>query len=212
MILEVKTRDVLGKKVKMLRREGFVPGEVYGRGMENIHVAVPEKAFAKVWKEAGENTVVTLKPGADEFPVLISDVVFDHISGRPLSVDFRRVQKGEKIRTHVPIVLSGASPAEHEGLTVMQTLQELEIESLPTDIPHEFAVDVSTLTEAGQGVSVKDLSVPKNVKVLTDEHTVIVTVAEKQKEEEPAAPPAPEEGEKTEASPAESATEEKKSE
>lgn len=212
MVLEAKTREVLGKKVNALRREGLVPGEMYGRGTENMHVAVPEKAFAKVWKEAGENTVVSLKlapPAGGEFPVLIGDVSLDHITGRPLTVDFRRVQKGEKMTVHVPVVLKGESPAEKEGLTVMQTLQEVEVESLPENIPHEFAVDVSSLAEAGQSISVKDLPAMKNAEILTDEHTVIVTVAEKQKEEEVAPPPAPEEGAAPEAAPAESATEEK---
>ncbi len=189
MELEVKTRDILGKKVSALRRDGFVPGEVYGRGMKNIHISVPEKALVKIWKQAGENTVVSLRLGADELSALISDMVLDHLTQRPLTVDFRCVQKGEKVIVHVPVVLHGESPAEKEGLTVMHILHEIEIESLPTDIPHEFTVDISSLVEAGQSISVEDLKIPKNVDVLTEKQSVIVIVSEQQKEEEIAPPP-----------------------
>lgn len=199
MQLEAKIRTVFGKKVSSLRREGFVPGEIYGRGMENMHVSVSEKELLKVWKRAGENTVVTLKldskAGEEEMPTLISDISLDPLSHRPRAVDFRRVQKGEKIRVHVPIVLSGTSPATKEGLNILQTLSEIEIETLPSEIPHEFSVDISGLSNIGDGVSVKDISLPKGVKALTDEDTVIVTVSEPQKEEPLKAPESPVEGE-----------------
>lgn len=186
MVLEVKTRETFGKKVNALRKEGFVPGEVYGHGAENIHISVSEKELLKTWKEAGENTVVTLKldsPAGGEFSVLIAGVSLDHITGRPLTVDFRLVKKGEKMTVHVPVILSGQSPAEKEGLTIMQTLQEIEVESLPENIPHEFSVNVSPLAETGQSISVKDLIIPKGVEILTDKQTVIVTVAEPEEEE-----------------------------
>ena len=197
MQLEAKTRTVFGKKVSSLRREGFIPGEIYGHGTENMHVSVSEKELLKVWKEAHENTIVTLSLENEKFPVLISEIEFTRLTQRPLTVDFRKVQKGEKIKVYVPIALKGSSLAEKEGLNVMQTLSEVEIETLPTDIPHEFSVDVSALSEVGQIISVNDLSLPKGVKLLAEEHTVIVTVTEKQKEEPIAPPPVAESAEET---------------
>jgi large subunit ribosomal protein L25 len=191
MELTAQKRTAFGKKTNALRKSGLVPGEVYGHGMENIHVSVSDKEFAKLWKQAGENTIVSLKIDKDVMPVLIADVSFDPLTHNPHAVDFRRVQKGEKIHVYVPIVRTGESPAEKEGLNVMQILAELEIETVPSDIPHEFQIDISSLAEAGQSIAVKDISLPKTVKALLDDHTVIFTVTEPQKEEE-TPPPATE--------------------
>src|SRR3989344_2306614 len=188
MELTVQARTAFGKKTNSLRKSSFVPGEIYGRGAENTHVSVPEKDLVKIWKQAGENTVVTLKMEKETISVLIADIAMHPLTQRLRAVDFRRVQKGEKIRVHVPIVLARESPAVKEGLNILQTLNELEVETLPSDIPHEFSVDISGLLNIGDGLSVKDLMLPKGVKALADENTVIVTVSEPQKEEPLKAP------------------------
>lgn len=205
MELIAKNREQFGKKVGALRREGFVPAEMYGHGTKNAHIAVEEKAFLKIFRTAGKNSLVTVKLDAKEVPVLIADVHMDHISGKPLAVDFLVVDKNEAVTAEVPIVLAGEAPAAKEGLNVIQTLQELEIESLPGSIPHEFSVDISKLENSEHHIAVRDITVPKGVKVLTPPETIVVAVTEQEKEEEAASPaPAeaetPPEAEKTEAS------------
>lgn len=203
MELIAKNREQFGKKVGPLRKEGFIPAEMYGRGMENSHIAIEEKAFLKIYRAAGKNSLITIKLGAKETPVLVADVHMDHISAKPLAVDFLIVNKNEVVTAGVPIVLVGEAPAAKEGLNVIQILQELEIESLPGSIPHEFSVDISKLENSEQHIAVQDIAVPKGVKVLVPPETIVVAVTEQEKETESAPAPTPEapapaEAEKTE--------------
>ncbi|MBU6142268.1 50S ribosomal protein L25 [Patescibacteria group bacterium] len=185
MDLSVQKRDTVGRNVKALREQGLVPGELYGKGLENIHVAVPAKEFKKVFKEAGENTVVTVLLNENKYPVLIHDVSYDRLTDEVASVDLYQVRMDEKLRVAVPIEFIGVSLAVKEkGGVLVKPLQELEVEALPLDIPHNLTADISVITEIGQSVHVKDLAVPKTVRVLVDADAVVATVTAKVTEEE----------------------------
>ncbi len=185
MELLVQERTVLGKKTKSLRKEGFVPAELFGHGIKNRHLSVSLKEFTKTYKEAGENTVITLADEQGEkFSVLISDVILDHLSGNIIAVDFHHIRKGEKIQTKVPIEFIGEAPATKKGLVLVKVLDEVEIEALPEHIPHRFEVELSGLKEEGQGIAIHDLKIGKEVKLITPSDTIIVTVTELAKEEE----------------------------
>ncbi len=185
MELMVQKRNILGKKVNSLRKQGLIPAELYGKGAENLHLSVPAKDFKKAYKEAGENTIINIVVGNSKYPVLINDVSFDALSGDIQSVDFYRIRMDEKINVNVPLEFIGTSPAvkEKNGILV-KSLQEVEVETLPADIPHEFKVDLSKLAEIGQSLYVRDLVIPKNVKVQVDLGTVIVTATAQMTEEE----------------------------
>lgn len=193
MELEIKTRTVFGKKLTTLRNEGLVPAEVYGHGTENIHAAVDAKAFLKVYRAAGENTVITLLHDGKKIPALIVEVSVHPLSGKPTTIDFHKIRMDEKIRTHVPIVLDGKNIAKENGFDLLQTTFECEIEVLPTSIPHEFKADISKLANLGESVQIKDLAIPTGVKVLTTPDTIIATVTEKPEEEIVEKPASPEE-------------------
>lgn len=213
MELKTQTRTIFGKKVKQLRSNGLIPAEVFGHGFKNDHVSVPTKEFSKIFKEAGENTIVNLiNEKGEKTPVIINDVAHDHIKNVILSVDFHRIRMDEKIQAKVPVELLGDAPAVKKGFMVVKVLNEIEVEALPANIPHRYEIDIAHLEEPGQGVYVKDLKVSANVKILAHAESAIVTVAETAKEEsETAAAPAPVEGEaKTEAPVAEKKAEEKK--
>ena len=201
MDLAVQTRAILGKKVKRLRKQGLVPAELYGRGLQNTHLAVTDKDFNKVFKQAGENTVVNLiinneiaTPPAERggrndeegrVAVLISGVTRHPVNDSVESVDFYQVRLDEKLKTKVPVSFTGESAAvKHQGGILIKAMPEIEVEALPNDIPQSFVVDLSKLAELNQSFYVRDLIVSDKVKILVDKKGVIVTVKPQMTEEE----------------------------
>lgn len=182
MELAVKKREHFGKRVNALRREGAIPAELYGRGLANLHLSVPAKEFAKLFKEAGTNTVVTLVVGVEKRPALIHEVARDPLTGDPAHIDFYQVRMDEKIRARVPLAFTGEAPAvKAKGAVVNKAMTEIEVEALPQDLPHSFIVDLSSLGDVNESIYVCDLDVPRGVKVLADADTAVAT----------ATPPAP---------------------
>lgn len=189
MELVAQKRDILGKKVKNLREQGLVPAEVYGGGVENAHIVVSAKEFNKVFKQAGENTIISLSIDGKEQKALIHDVDFDALTEAPIHADFRAIRMDEKLRVHIPVRFTGESAAVKNGGVLVKAMQELEVESLPADLPHEFSVDLSVLVELGNSIHVSDLVVPKGVEILAESEAVIVTVTAQVEEEEVVAAP-----------------------
>jgi len=184
MELQVQKREILGKQVKSLREQGLIPAELYGHGLENIHLSVPAKEFSKVFKEAGESTIISLNFESKKVPVLIYEVSVDPLSDKIIHIDFYAVKMDEKITTSIPLEFIGESPAvkEREG-TLVKTMQALEIRALPADLPRSFEVKLDAMTEIGMSIHVKDLDIPKGVEILVEPETVIATIVEKAKEE-----------------------------
>jgi large subunit ribosomal protein L25 len=191
MELKTQTRTIFGKRTKNLRKAGLIPGEVFGHGTINEHVSVAAKDFKKMFKEAGETTVINLvdEKGA-KIPAIIADVIYNHLTDAILAVDFHRIRLDEKLEAKVPVVFTGTAPAEKTGLVLVKVTAEIEVEALPNDLPHEFSVDLSSLTNAGEGIYVKDLKISPKVRVKTPGNMAIVTVTEPRKEEV-TPPPAP---------------------
>jgi large subunit ribosomal protein L25 len=185
MELAVTNREKLGKGMNALRKEGLVPAELYGHGTENVHLSVSVKEFNKVFKEAGTSTVVTLASGKEKTPAIIHDVQHNFLSGEVDHIDFYQVRMDEAITAEVQLEFVGESKAakEHQAM-IMKTMTELEVEALPGDMPHVLTVDLSLLDEIGKSVHVKDIVVPKGVKVLVDAETVVATATPPTKEEE----------------------------
>lgn len=192
MNLEVQIRDEKGRRVKDLRQQGLIPAELYGKGIENMHLAVKSKDFKNVFKEAGESSIINIvisdKNKKEEIPVLIHDIQKDYLTDDIIHIDFYRVRMDEKIRTHIPLEFIGESPAvKNYGGILNKSMLEIEVEALPKDLPHNIPVDISQIKELDQSIYVKDLSIPKNVKILVDPETVIATVS-LPKEEVPSEP------------------------
>lgn len=189
LTLTAEERTTLGKKVKLLRTGGILPGNVYGKGIASRAVAVAERAFKDTLKIAGETGVVYLSIEGEEGPrpVLIHGVQVHPVTGALTHVDFYQVNLKEKTTANVPVVLTGENELEKigEGL-ILQTLSEIEVEALPTDIPHQFEVDVSKLTEVGQTFKVGDLQYDREkveVKVGQEENILVMQTAEMKEEE-----------------------------
>ncbi len=185
MELKVQNRTVFGKKTRQLRNEGFIPAEIFGRDVKNEHVSVSAKDFSKIFKEAGENTVIDLvDEKGHKTSVIVNDVAVDQMKGIVLSVDFHHIRMDEKIQAKVPIEFTGEAPATKKGLILIKVLNEIEVEALPDKIPHRFEVDISALSEPGQDILVKSLKPNPDVKILAQGEATIITVAESRKEVE----------------------------
>jgi large subunit ribosomal protein L25 len=188
MKLAAQTRTVFGKKVAALRKEGQVPGEVYGHGTENLHVAVSARDLAKALKEVGHTGIIMLGVEGKERRVLAHDWTVDTHTGEIAHVDFHAVKAGEKIKAAIAILFEGEAPAVKDGLgTLVKNLHEIEVEGLPEKIPHEAVVDLEGLAELGASVHAKDIKLPAGVELLTAEDTVVASIAEVTPEEEPQA-------------------------
>lgn len=194
--LKAEPRKLTGRKVKNLRKEGILPGNVFGKKIKSESVQVSLKDFEKTFKEVGETGLVTLLVGKSEKPVLIHNLQVNPVTDEPVHVDFLQVDLKEKVEAEVPVELTGESPVEKQSVgTVVQYINEIKVEALPGDLPEKFVVDVGNLAEVDQAVFVKDLKVDKSkVEVKNDAEEIVVKVEPPQKIEEVVAP-APAEGE-----------------
>ncbi len=185
--LKANNREITGKKVKGLRRTDFVPAIVYGKKVKPQTLMVDKKEFDKVYKEAGENALVELETESGKEKVLIVDIQRDPVTYDYLHVDFHKVKLDEKVKTEVPLefVNEEIAPAvkELEGILVKEKT-EIEVECLPTDIPHDIKVDVIVLKTFEDRILVSNLKVPANVEILNEADEIVVLAKPPRSEEE----------------------------
>lgn len=176
--LEAKKREVTGKKVKKLRKEGLLPATVYGKDIKSVSLSVPVKEFLRVYDKVGETGLVELKFDGKSQPTLISSVQIHPVTRLPLHGEFHAVKLTERIKANVPVELVGESPAVQNNIGVLlQTVNEIEVEALPTDLPEKVEIDVAGLAEIDQQVTVGQLKIPSGVEVLTLAEEIVVKVA-----------------------------------
>src|SRR5918999_5008988 len=187
--LTLDAREAQGKANKRLRRQGLVPGVVYGKGEDSTNVQVEAKTFEVLYRAAGKTSVVKFRlPGASRATSgFIKSVQRHPLSGRALHVDYYLVNLNVEMEVDVPLVFTGESPAvEETGGTLLHNLSAIHVKALPNDIPHEVTVDVSVLRSLDVAIHVKDLSLNRDlVQVLTDGDTIVATVVPPRIEEEP---------------------------
>jgi len=178
--LTAKTRKIVGRKVKNLRQQGLIPANIYGKKTKSLAVSLEKKEFEKVFKQAGETGIVklTVEEEKEERPILIQNVQLDPLSDEPLHVDFRQIILTEKILAKIPVELSGKSPAAEQKLGILiQTVSEIEVEALPTDLPDKFEVDISRLEKVGDEVKTSDLKVDrKKIELKAADDLILVKI------------------------------------
>ena len=183
--LKAEKREILGRKVKYLREKGVIPCELYGHGIDNVHLSISVDAFDAVYKEAGENAIVNVIVDDKPVSVLIYGVHKHPITRDVLSVDLYQVKMDEKVTTNVPINFEGSSSAaDNLGGILVKTIKEIEVEALPADIPSEITVDLSVLTELDTSIYVRDLQKSDVYAFLLDEDNVVVSVSAPREEKE----------------------------
>jgi large subunit ribosomal protein L25 len=177
-VIKATVRKVKGKQVKQLRRDGKLPGIMYGRNIEPTSIIMDLKEATKTLGLLTSSSIVTIDLDGKENASLVREKQRDFIKGNLLHIDFQVVSLTEKIRTNVGIELIGLSPAvkDFNGV-VVEGLDGLDVECLPQYLPERFVVDVSVLLKIGDYIHVKDIPVPENVQILNspDEMIVIIT-------------------------------------
>ena len=185
--LVAEQRAVFGRHVRRLRRDGWVPGVLYGRGFEPVSLQLRERELTHSLQEVGGSQIVRLAIKGREEPemVLLRDVQRDSIRGNLLHVDFYRVVMTERIRTEVPLVLVGVSPVIEQNLgLLLQGISEIEVECLPGDLVEAIEVDLSELEAVGQSLHAGDLAIPAGIDLLSDVNEVVVQAVAIAEEEE----------------------------
>ncbi len=174
--LKASRRDVVGKKVSNLRREGKLPAVLYGRQVEKpIALTLDRGETSKLFKRINYSTLVQIDLDGQEHNALVRDFQIDAILRELTHVDFLAVSLTETVRAEVRVVLEGKAPViSNLGGLLVNGLEYVEVEALPQDLPDNFVVDVSSLENFGDGIFVRDLVVPANVTVISDTDELLV--------------------------------------
>lgn len=182
--LNIKTREILGNKVKSLRTKGISPANIYGKGQKSVAVQANAKELEKIFMEVGESALVEVNlDDKEKFPILFKNPAFSVIEGNLIHVDMYRVDMKQKITTNIPIHIIGEAPAVKQGLLLMEVTLEIEVECLPADLPENVEVDLSKLEKLDDMITVADLKLGKDIEIKTEAETVIVKVIEAQQAE-----------------------------
>lgn len=179
LTITAKARTALGKQNIKLRKTGALPAVLYGPQTPAIALEVPAKEFGKIYKSAGENTLVNLViEGQDgKKKVLIHDVAKHYSKNLPIHVDFYEVDLSRKIHAKIPVEFTGTAPAVKElGGVLIKNLTEIEVEALPADLPHSIEINIDKLATFDVSIRLGDVKLVGDVKLLGNLEEVIVSV------------------------------------
>jgi large subunit ribosomal protein L25 len=177
--LRTETRTARGKGVKRLRADGLIPAVIYGPDIATKSIQIQERSLFKTLTEAGSTTLIDLFVDDDPRPqvVLAREIQHDILTGRLQHVDFYQVRLTEKVKTAPRLEFVGESPLVRSGIAVMiHSMNEVEVECLPTDLISSIPVDVTVLEKMDDNVLIRDLPVPPGVTLLADPDEVVVSV------------------------------------
>jgi len=178
--LKVTNREILGKKVKHLRRQGITPVHLFGHGIESLALQCDTGELERVLGQAGQTRLISLKLAKEKKPrtAVVREFDRDWRKGQLLHVDFYQVKMEEKIKLEIPVVLVGEAPALKSKTNMLEhALGTLTIECLPAKIPTSLEVDISSLTELDQAIRVKDVTLDKDITVLNNPELVVVKIS-----------------------------------
>ena len=187
--LTLEPRTASGKANKRLRRDGMVPGVVFGKGRESLPVQLDAKRLETLYRTAGKTTIVKVRTGSSRarpLSALIRGLQRHPLTGRALHVDFFLVDLTQEMQADIPLTFVGEAPAvEQTGGTLLTSLDHLKVKALPADLPHEIIVDVSSLTDLDAAIHVRDVHTDGAAfTVLNDPDELIAKVVPARVEEE----------------------------
>lgn len=196
--LKAEVRKLVGKKTNRVRKEGYLAANVYGQKFKSKTIKVLAKDFFNIYKKIKRTGIVHLNLGKEKIPVLIRNIQYHPVKNYILHIDFRKVNLAQKIITRVPLKIIGKSAAvENKVGDLNIPINQVELESLPQDIPSNVEVDISSLKEVGDEIKIANLAKTKKYVFIQPPETVLVSISA-HKEEKVEAPPPVEETEKTE--------------
>lgn len=186
-VLEVTPRE-RSEKAAHIRKDGWIPAELYGNGVDNTSLKVEYQTFRKLYRKAGENTVLELHigEGKKKANVLVHHLDLDPVTDQIAHIDFINVKMDEEVHTHIPLKFVGTAPAVKDHGGVFNAIShEVEVKCLPKDLVHEIEVDITSLVELGSSIHYSDLAMPKGMTMLnTPEAAVAMVMAPKVEVEE----------------------------
>lgn len=186
--LTVERRDNK-TRVDNLREEGRMPAVFYGPKEKSTPISVSMTDFIKVYKKAGESSVIILKDGTHEHEALIHEMDVHPVTGTPRHADFYVIEKGKKVKVNIPLIFEGVSPAvKDKGAILIKVARELEVEAAPKDLPHELKIDISSLVEFSSTITAKDIKLPEGVTLVSGADEILASVAEAKEEVEEVKP------------------------
>lgn len=175
-VIKAEKRD-LDTKLGILRKSGKIPAVFYGAGKDTTPISIGNVEFKKIWREAGESSAIVISIPTGNIDVLIHEVQVDPVTDEPIHVDFLAIDMKKKIRVKVPLVFEGISNAVKSGLgNLVKVLHEIEIEALPSDLPHNLVVDISPLESIENNILVSDIRLPAGVVAITGGTDVVASI------------------------------------
>ncbi len=181
VVLKAVKRDVTGKQVKAMRRDGQLPAVIYGRHLEPIAISLEAHAASLAMGKLSSSSLITIDLDGKEYPALVRERQRNFIKGNLTHIDFMAVDLTEKLRATVRLEFVGVSGAvkDYNGVLV-KNIEKLEVECLPTDLPERIAVDIAALAQIGNSIRVRDLAISDAIRILNDEdETIAVATAPK---------------------------------
>jgi len=181
LTLPASKRDVLGKKTSFLRRQGITPAHLFGHNLQSLPLQCDTAELQRIIARAQTTHLINIEIEGEKQlrSVVIREIQRAEPGGRLLHVDFYQVSEREKITVDIPIVLVGQAPAlKEKGRLLTLGVTSLSIECLPTKLPSQIQVDISSLNELEQTIRVRDLTLNPDLTVTTDPEQLVVKVSE----------------------------------
>lgn len=184
--LAAKRREITGKAVSHLRRDGLLPAVVFGHGLESTSVSLDAHEFEVLRRRTSANSLVDLSiDGKKAQPVLVHGVQLHRITQRPLHADLFLVRMTEELTVDVPLVASGESEAvKTNGGTVLHPIEHVRVRALPDHLPTSIPYDIGSLVTFDDVIRLRDLDIPGDVTLLTDPEEIVAKVIPPRVEEE----------------------------
>ncbi|HNY18588.1 MAG TPA: 50S ribosomal protein L25 [Flexilinea sp.] len=178
VVINAEKRDVVGKKVGSLRRQGLIPGVMYGHNEPPFPIIMNAREIERVINNLTSSSIVTVKVDGESHQALIRERQKDYIRNQIIHLDFQILSLKEKIRSKIEVKLVGVAPAvkNFNGI-VLQEREFIDVEALPADLPERITVDISGLENIGDLIRVGDLDISDAVTVFDDVNDVIVSIS-----------------------------------
>lgn len=185
IVLEAQKREVTGKKVKAIRKEGLVPGTVYQKDKEPVSVQVSYQPFVKAYAQAGLGQPVELQVDGEKRLTMIKSVDIDPVRNTVMHVAFHAVRADRIVEAEIPVHLVGDIPAEQKGNFVVRPNDTVTVKAVPAKLPESFEINGEKLQEAGDSITVADITLPADVEMVTEPEAPLAVAEEPRVVEEP---------------------------
>jgi len=183
--LLAKIRKEKGKQTRILKNAGRIPAVVYGHKMKNASLDVDYKEFQNVYRKTGKNSLIELDVDGEKKIVLVHDLQKDAVSDQFIHIDFFEISAKEEVEVKIPLIFEGTALAVKDlGGTLVKHISELEVKALPQNLPHDIKVVIDSLNTFADRILVKDIVLPKDVKISAKPEDIVASVVEPAKVEE----------------------------